>query len=85
MERYNIYYKKYSILANDYIDYIKIVYTDDIYHEIGLLICSSMEHINEIRYTKPSASIEECEKLWVESGYKKLSETLWVNDTPCIF
>ena len=32
MERYNIYYRQYNIMARDYIPYIRVVYTDDIYH-----------------------------------------------------
>ena len=80
VERYNIYYRKYSIFANDYIPYIKVVFTHDIYHEIGKMICTSMEKIERISYTKPRASIEECEKYWAKEGYRKLSEYLWIDD-----
>ena len=77
MERYHIYYRKYNIFANDYIPYIKIIYTDDIYHEIGKMICTSLEKIESIRYTKPKASKEDCEKLWTERGYQKVDDKLW--------
>lgn len=77
MARYHIYYRKYNIFANDYIPYIRIVETDDIYHEIGKMICTSLEKIESIRYTKPTASKEECEKLWTEGGYEKINDKLW--------
>ena len=80
MTRYNIYYRKYNILANDYVPYVRVVYTDDIYHEIGKIICTSLERIEHIRYTEPKASQEECEKYWAESGYRKLCENIWIAD-----
>ena len=78
MARYNIYYRKYNILARDYVPYIKVVETDDIYHEIGKMSCTSLEKIESISYTKPTASREECEKYWTERGYEKLSNNLWM-------
>lgn len=77
MTRYNIYYTKYNIIANDYIPYIKVVYTDDIYHEIGKMICTSLEKIDSIRYTEPKASIEDCEKLWIDEGYINIGNNIW--------
>lgn len=77
MKRYNIYYQKYNIFANDYIWYVKVVHTDDIYHEIGKMICTSIEKIKSISYTEPLASQEECEKYWTENGYKKLFDNVW--------
>lgn len=77
MTRYNIYYTKYNIIANDYIPYIKVVCTDDIYHEIGKIICTSLEKIDSIRYSKPKASIEDCEKLWEKDGYIKIRDNFW--------
>lgn len=80
MKRYNIYYSKYNIIANDYIPYVKVVYTDDIYHEIGKMICTSMEKIESISYTEPKVSQEDCEKLWAEGGYRKLTDNIWIAD-----
>ena len=80
MKRYNIYYRKYNIFANDYVPYVKTVDTDDIYHEIGKMICTSMEKIESISYTEPRVSNEECEKYWADNGYKKLSHNIWVAD-----
>ena len=77
MNRYNIYYKQYNIIARDYVNYIKVVYTDDIYHEIGKMICSALEKIDSIHYTKPRASKEECEQYWRANGYEQLSEHFW--------
>lgn len=80
--RYNIYYRKYSIIARATIPYIKVVDTDDIYHEVGKMICQSLEKIENIRPTKPHASQEDCERFWAESGYRKLSDDLWIKDNP---
>lgn len=80
MARYNIYYLKYNIIANDYTPYIKVVDTDDIYHEVGKMICKSLEKIDHIRYTQPKASKEDCEKLWIERGYRKITDVFWVKD-----
>ena len=81
MPRFNIYYRKFSMLARDYIDYIKVVETEDIYHEIGKIICKSIEHIERISYTQPKASQEECEQFWLENGYEKVLENLWARRT----
>ena len=78
MKRYNIYYRKYNIIANDYIPYIKVVHPDDLYHEIGKMICTSIERIESISYTEPRASQQDCEKLWEEQGYRKLTSNIWV-------
>ena len=64
-------------MANAFIDYIKVVYTDDIYHEIGKMICTSLEKIDKIRYTEPRASTEKCEEFWLEEGYEKITDDLW--------
>ena len=80
MDRYNIYYRQYNIFANDFIPYVKVVYTDDIYHEVGKIICTSIEKIERITYTKPKASLEKCEEYWTENGYRKLSNDIWVAD-----
>ncbi len=72
MKRYNIYYQKYCIIANDYLSYVEVVETEDIYHEIGKKICTSLERIKNIRYTEPTASKEDCEKLWLDNGYRRI-------------
>ena len=77
MERYNIYYTKYNILARDYVPYVKVVYTEDIFHEVGKLVCTSIEKIKSISYTKPKATLEACEQYWTEEGYEQISNTLW--------
>ena len=82
MERYNIYYQRYNILARDYIPYVRFVDTKDVYHEIGKMICTTLEEMKNIRYTKPKATHEECAKLWEEKGYKKISEDTWRLEDP---
>ncbi len=82
MERYNIYYQRYNILARDYIPYVRVVDTKDVYHEIGKMICTTLEEMKNIRYTKPKATYEECVELWEEKGYKKISEDTWRLEDP---
>ena len=82
MERYNIYYQRYNILARDYIPYVRVVDTKDVYHEIGKMICTTLEEMKNIRYTKPKATYEECVELWEEKGYKKISDDTWRLDDP---
>ena len=59
-KRYNIYYRKYNIIANAYIPYVKVVYTNDIYHEIGKMIYC----VTSIPYS--AAIIKDMKK----AGYK---------------
>ena len=80
-KRYNIYYQKYNIIARDYIPYIKVVETTDVYHEIGKMICNSIEEIKNIRYTEPKASKEKIEAYWIEKGYRQIDNSnYWVKD-----
>ena len=50
MKKYYIYYDKYNIISNDYISMRKEVETEDIFHEVGLLIYKSLEDIKNIRF-----------------------------------
>ena len=72
IKRYNVYYTKYNIFANDYVPYIRVVETDDIFHYVGKMFYQTLEKIGCIRWTEPKASREECEKMWIAEGYSKL-------------
>lgn len=76
-KRYNLYYSKYNIFARGYLRYVEVIESTDIYHEIGKLICTSMEEIKRISYTEPRVTREECEELWLQGGYEKISTNLW--------
>ena len=76
-KRYNLYYSKYNIFARGYVRYVEVIESTDIYHEIGKKICTTMEHIKRISYTEPKATREECEELWLQGGYEKISPNLW--------
>ena len=78
-KRYNLYYSKYNILARGYVRYVEVIESTDIYHEIGKKICTTLEHIKRISYTEPKATREECEELWLQGGYEKISTNLWRN------
>jgi len=82
MARYNIYYHRYNIIARDYIPYVRVVETEDIYHEIGKMICTTLEEMKHIRYTKPKATHEECVQLWEDKHYVKISDDTWRLDNP---
>ena len=76
-KRYNLYYSKYNIFARGYVRYVQVIESTDIYHEIGKMICASMEHIKRISYTEPKATREECKELWLQGGYEKIANNLW--------
>ena len=76
-KRYNLYYSMYNIFARGYVRYVEVIESTDIYHEIGKKICTTMEHIKRISYTEPKATREECEELWLQGGYEKISSNLW--------
>ena len=76
-KRYNLYYSKYNIFARGYVRYVEVIESTDIYHEIGKKICTTLEHIKRISYTEPKATREECEELWLQGGYEKISNNLW--------
>lgn len=76
-KRYNLYYSMYNIFARGYVRYVEVIESTDIYHEIGKKICTTMEHIKRISYTEPKATREECENLWLQGGYEKISSNLW--------
>lgn len=50
MKTYKLFIRQYNIMKNDYVTYEKIVNTNDIYHEIGYLYCTELQHIKRIDY-----------------------------------
>lgn len=78
MTKYNIYFKKYSPMKRDYVKFIKVVETNDIYNAIGRLICFSTESIKNVYYFLRLTDDETYEKEWEESGYEKISSDLWM-------
>ena len=50
MKTYKLFIRQYNIMKNDYVTYEKIVKTNDIYHEIGYLYCTGLQHIKRIDY-----------------------------------
>lgn len=50
MKTYKLFIRQYNIMKNDYVIYEKIVKTNDIYHEIGYLYCTELQHIKRIDY-----------------------------------
>lgn len=52
MKKYIIYYEKWYLISNKYISMRKEVETEDIFHEVGLLIYKSLEDIKNIRWVE---------------------------------
>lgn len=50
MKTYKLFIRKYNMVLNDYVTIEKVVKTNDIYHEIGYIYCTSIEHIKRIDY-----------------------------------
>ncbi len=48
--KYKLFIRKYNILKNDYFIEEKIVNTNDIYHEIGYIYCTTIENIERIDF-----------------------------------
>lgn len=80
--RYYIHFEKYNSLYRGYISYICLAYTNDIYHEVGKIICSSLEKVRRISYTKAIASEKQLQDFWIEEGYSKIDDTLWYKLCP---
>ena len=78
-KRSNLYYSTYNIFARGYVRYVEVIESTDIYHEIGKMICTTLEHIKRISYTEPKATREECEELWMQAGFEKIDTNLWRN------
>lgn len=49
-KKYKLFIRKYNIMKNDYEVVKKIVLTDDIYHTIGYIYCTTFEDIKRIDY-----------------------------------
>lgn len=77
MKTYVIYYWKYNINARDYLFYIQLIKTMDIYHEIGKMICSSIENIKNIRYTELYDDELEIYIKHLNDEYHKISDNLY--------
>ena len=82
MKSYSIHYHKYNIFANNYVRYIKDVETDDIYYEVGKMMCQSLERISKISYTLNKDGITrdicDCRE---KCGFTKLDKSTWIDET----
>lgn len=52
MKRYKLFIRKYNMFKNDYEVIEEVVETDDIYHTIGYIYCTTLEEIKRIDYTE---------------------------------
>lgn len=50
-----LYVNRYNIIANDYKVYKYKVFTNDIYHVIGYMYCTTIEDIKRVSYCKCKA------------------------------
>lgn len=50
MKRYKLFIWKYNIFLNDFEVIEKVVFTNDIYHEIGYIYSTTIEEIKRIDY-----------------------------------
>lgn len=75
---YHIYYKRFNLATKGYVRFIKVVETTDIFHEVGKLVCQSMEKIEDIHYFTPRIPQTEVVKKWIDNGFVQWSENLWI-------
>lgn len=52
MKTYKLFIRKYNLFKNDYEVIEQIIKTNDIYHEIGYIYCTTLEDIKRIDYTE---------------------------------
>ena len=50
MKKYKLWIRKYNLFKNDYEVIEKTVKTNDIYHKIGYIYCTTIEDIKRIDY-----------------------------------
>lgn len=50
MKKYKLWITKYNILKRNYEVIEEIITTNDIYHEIGYIYCTTLESIKRIDY-----------------------------------
>ena len=79
IKTYRIFYQKYNIFSYTYLDYVKIVSTDDIYHEIGILAVKSM-NIRNIHYIELTDTLYDTIQKLYSYGYRKINYNTFVAD-----
>ena len=50
MKKYKIFVNAFDFSVGDYVIQTIFIETDDIYHEVGLIYCKSLERIKDISY-----------------------------------
>lgn len=84
-QTYKIFYKKFSVFGGDYLSYVKVVETDDIFHEVGKLICTSIERVKDIWYgtIRDESAFNVSRDYWESQGYRRIDGTrTWVREAP---
>lgn len=59
VKKYKLFIRKYNIFANDYLVEESIIETNDLYHEIGKIYCTTIEEIKIIDYKEIKESEEQ--------------------------
>ncbi len=61
MKWWILFVRRYSIFSNDYEFFKYKCYTDDIYHVIGYMYCTTLERIERVSYreVKPTEDISD--------------------------
>ncbi len=50
MKKYKLWIRKYNLFKNEYEVIEDVIATNDIYHEIGYIYCTTIEDIKRIDY-----------------------------------
>lgn len=77
---YRIFYQKYNIFSRKYLDYVKIVSTDDIYREIGKIVVKSIENVRNIHYIELTDTLYNTIQKLYSYGYREISYNTFVVD-----
>lgn len=69
---YSVFYNKNNVR------YINIVTTNDIFHDIGKLVCDSDTAITSIRYIPIIGDATEYIPIWKQNGYIEIDSNTFI-------
>ena len=92
MKKYKLWIKKYNLLKNENEIIEEVIATNDIYHEIGYIYCTSLEKIERIDYQEVKEQEEKMEYRYMiwndvkkEFQFPRICETTEKGANTCLF
>ena len=92
MKKYKLWIKKYNLLKNENEIIEEVIATNDLYHEIGYIYCTSLEKIERIDYQEVKEQEEKMEYRYMiwndvkkEFQFPRICETTEKGANTCLF